>query len=71
MISIDKIERALQKTRRSLYEVCRELNIEVPDAEDLLVAQCTHCSTWNFKYKLNEDLDGNPICRYCENLVGR
>jgi hypothetical protein len=71
MSSIDKIERSLIKTRKTLYEVCRELGLDVPDRDELVVDQCTHCNTWNFKYKLSEDLDGNPICRYCEDLVGR
>jgi len=71
MSSIDRVERTLLKTRKTLFEVCRDLDVEIPDRDDLVVDQCSHCGTWNYKYKLNEDLDGNPICNYCEDLVGR
>jgi hypothetical protein len=71
MTEIEKAERALLKTRKTLYEVCRDLDIEVPDPEELCIDQCSHCSVWHYQYKLREDLDGNNICGYCENLVGR
>jgi hypothetical protein len=71
MFEIDKLERALLKTRRNLREVCRELGIEDPDLDLLTVDQCNHCSVWHYEYKLQEDLDGSPICKYCEDLVGR
>ena len=65
-----RIEQALLKTRKSLREVCRELDLDVPDKDELLIDTCAHCGVWNKNYKLIEDLDGNFICTYCENLVG-
>lgn len=69
-MSISKVEKALVKTRRSLREVCDEFGIDMPDREDLCVSNCSQCSVWNYNYKLIEDLDGNPICRYCNDLFG-
>jgi hypothetical protein len=71
MFEMQNLERALLKTRRNLWEVCRELGIEEPDLELLTTNQCAHCNVWHYSYKLQEDLDGNPICTYCENLIGR
>lgn len=68
---MDKLERALLKTRKNLWEVCRDLEIREPDLELLTVAQCASCGTWHYQYKLKEDLDGSPICSYCEDLIGR
>ena len=65
-----RIEQALLKTRKSLREVCRELDLDVPEKDDLLVDTCAHCGVWHKNYKLIEDLDGNYICSYCEDLVG-
>lgn len=70
MREIARIEQSLLKTKKSLREVCWELDLDVPSKDELLVAQCNHCSTWHKNYKLVEDLDGNYICKYCEDLVG-
>lgn len=69
-MSIEKIERALVKSRKSLKEVCDSLGIDLPDVEELVVSQCTQCSVWHYNYKLVEDLDGNMICKYCEDTIG-
>lgn len=69
-MSIDKLERGLLKTRKNLREVCAELGIDIPEREELTVDQCTHCNVWHWSYKLKEDLDANPICSYCEDLIG-
>jgi hypothetical protein len=71
MLEIDKLERALLKTRRSIREVCHELGIDDPDLDLLTIGQCASCSVWHYNYKLHEDLDGSPICTYCEELIGR
>lgn len=68
--SLDKIELALRETRDSLYAVCSRLGLDMPDRDELTIEQCTHCSTWKWTHKLQEDLDGNLICRYCEELIG-
>jgi len=62
----------LNKTYKSLYEVCSELGIDMNnlDLEQLtkLIDQCTHCSIWSTK--LIPDLDSNPICTTCAKLIG-
>ncbi len=69
-MSVEKIERGLLKTRKTLKEICRELDLDMPDKEELLIDQCAHCGVWHKNYKLVEDLDGNYIGSYCEDLVG-
>lgn len=69
-MSVDKIEYNLVKTRKSLKDVCDELGIDMPDIDELVVSQCTQCSVWHYNYKLIEDLDGNMICKYCEETIG-
>lgn len=71
MFEMDILEKALLKTRRNLRDVCKELGIDSPDLELLTINQCSHCSVWHYEYKLREDLDGSPICSYCEDLIGR
>lgn len=71
MTEINKIEKSLLKTRKSLRDICLELGLDMPDIEDLCIEQCAHCSVWHYQFKLREDLDGNTICKYCEDLVGR
>jgi hypothetical protein len=61
----------LKGTRRKLSEVCEDLGIdydELVDSGELGIEQCSHCNTWSTK--LIPDLDGNPICRFCEDLIG-
>ena len=71
MFELDNIERALLKTRKSLRQVCEELDIDVPNDLDLLtIDTCSSCGTWHRQYKLIEDLDGNYICSYCAELIG-
>lgn len=68
--NFNKLEETLLGSRALLGTVCRDSNIDIPDRDDLLVSQCTHCNVWHYTYKMVEDLDDNLICRYCENLVG-
>lgn len=62
----------LNKTYKSLYEVCNELDIDINslDLEQLTkhIDQCTHCGIWSTK--LIPDLDENPICTTCAKLIG-
>lgn len=67
---INRIEQALLNTRKRLFDVCKDLDTDLPDRDELTVDQCSHCNTWHWQYRLQEDLDGNPICTYCEDLVG-
>ena len=67
-----RIVKYLTNTRKSLYEVCREHDINI-DAIDLYaletyIDQCSHCNIWSTK--LIPDLDDNPICPVCVRISG-
>lgn len=68
-----QLARALNGTRKTLSQVCYDLDIDIDIVQDKLlqdtIDQCSHCNIWS--NKLLEDLDGMPICRLCERLVGR
>ena len=68
-----RLAKALNGTRKTLSQVCRDLDIHIDDVEDDVlqdtIDQCSHCNIWS--NKLIEDLDGMPICSLCERLVGR
>ena len=66
-----KLVKELKGTRRRLSEVCEDLGIdyeELVEAGDFGISQCTHCNTWSTS--LVQDLDDNPICKYCVDLIG-
>ncbi len=65
-----RLSAELKGTRRSLTEICDEMGIDYDEVEfdKLLVGQCSHCNTWSDR--LIPDLDDNPICRFCVDLVG-
>ena len=66
-----RLIRELEGTRARLSEVCEDLGIDYDDLKesgDIGIEQCSHCNTWSTK--LVPDLDGNPICRFCVDLVG-
>ena len=73
MFEYDEVEKSLLGSRKNLREVLYSLGIDAEefDRELMTVDQCTHCNVWHYSFKLKEDLDGNPICKYCEELVGR
>jgi hypothetical protein len=66
-----KLVRELNGTRRKLREVCEDLGIdyeELTETGDLGIDSCSHCGLWSLR--LVPDFDGNPICRFCVDLVG-
>lgn len=65
-----QLSNILQKTRKTLPQVCEELGIdwETIDESRLLVTQCTHCDVWS--NRVLPDLDDNPICYLCRDLAG-
>lgn len=67
-----RLTKALNKTRKSLTQTCHELGIDVDQVEDHIlmehIDQCSHCNIWDTALVL--DLDDNPICKTCYNLVG-
>ncbi len=67
-----RIVKYLNNTRKTLYEVCREHDINI-NAIDLYkleeyIDQCSHCNIWSTK--LIPDLDDNPICPVCVRIAG-
>lgn len=65
-----RLANVLNNTRRSLFEVCEDLDIDIDEVDPQLLGldQCTHCGLWSGK--LVPDLDHNPICTYCVHLIG-
>jgi len=67
-----KLKNNLNKTYKPLYQVCKDLGIDMDtiDVQELTkhIDQCTHCGVWS--NKLIPDLDSNPICGYCAKLIG-
>lgn len=66
-----KLIRELNGTRRSLREVCEDLGLdyeELTETGDIGIETCTHCGLWSTR--LVPDLDDNPICRFCVDLIG-
>ncbi len=68
----EDLEYHLLGTRRNINDVCEELGIDLDpeDLHNLMAIQCTHCSTWVRSHHVIEDLDYNPICKYCADLIG-
>ena len=68
-----RLQKHLNKTRKTLTQVCRELDIDIDDVDDGLlqehIDQCSHCNIWALD--LIEDTDNNPVCALCFRLVGR
>jgi hypothetical protein len=68
-----RLAKALKGTRKTLSQVCYDLDIDIDIVQDELlqdtIDQCSHCNIWSDR--LVEDLDGMPICTLCERLVGR
>lgn len=67
-----RLTKHLDRTRRSLWEVCRDIGIDYDDVDiyslEKHIMQCTHCDIWT-KHPV-EDLDGNPICSVCLGISG-
>ncbi len=66
------ITKYLNNTRKTLYEVCKEhdINIHAIDLYKLqeYIDQCSHCNIWSTR--LIPDLDDNPICPVCVKIAG-
>lgn len=66
-----RLIKELQGTRKLLSEVCEDLGLdyeELTESGDLGIEQCSHCNRWDSR--LVDDLDGNPICKFCVDLIG-
>jgi HD superfamily phosphohydrolase len=67
-----ELTKLLNGTRKSLAQLCADANIDTDRLDyDLLrqhIDQCSHCNIWTTKPI--QDLDGNPICKVCEQIAG-
>jgi hypothetical protein len=65
-----KLTKLLNGTRKSLAQLCADADIDKLDYNLLQqhIDQCSHCSIWTTKPI--QDLDGNPICKVCEQIAG-
>lgn len=67
-----RLVKHLDRTRKSLWEICRELGIDYDEVDvytlEKQITQCTHCDIWTKQPVL--DLDGNPICKVCLGISG-
>lgn len=63
----------LNGTRKSLWQVCRELDIDVNYLDDehleSLVVNCSNCGIWGTNHE-HDEYDF-PICKLCFRLIGR
>jgi hypothetical protein len=68
-----RLTKALVGTRKTLWQVCRELDIDMnyldPEHLETLVVNCSHCGIWGTDHQ--QDADDFPVCRICLRLVGR
>lgn len=66
----DKLDRALNKTRSRLIDVCHELDIDINgvDVDELLNAPCCNCDIWGNRFtELIED-EGLLLCQFCNDI---
>ena len=65
------LEAELYKTRKSVLEVCRHLDIQYPpDVEISAIEECSSCGIWLKPSAMVKDLDNNLICKDCEYHYG-
>jgi hypothetical protein len=67
-----RLAKHLTKTRKTLYQACRDLGIDIEYVDyyefDKYCLQCTHCDIWGTTHI--PDLDDNPICATCLQISG-
>jgi alpha-D-ribose 1-methylphosphonate 5-triphosphate diphosphatase PhnM len=63
----------LNRSRKTLWEVCQELSIDFATIDDHTLEQhvqeCAHCGVWGTQHRRDED--GFFVCNLCYKLVGR
>jgi hypothetical protein len=68
-----RLTKSLNKTRKTLSQVCKELDIDIDDVDDFLLEQhvqeCSHCGIWGTDHR--QDEDSFAVCNLCFGLVGR
>lgn len=66
----DRLDKALNRSRRRLLDVCHELDIDINDVEvdDLMNVQCTACNVWGNRFTEMIDSEDYPLCEFCDNM---
>jgi len=65
---IEEIERSLRRTTKNLRSVLEDAGISFSsfDIAQLTIDTCSNCGIWHAKRALKPDIDGNPICGFCQ-----
>lgn len=68
-----RLAKRLNKTRKTLSDVCLDLNIPIDEVDDFELDQhiqeCSHCGIWGNDHRHDED--DFLVCKLCFDLVGR
>lgn len=67
---MNKVEKTLYKTRKTVQEACDECGVDFEDAVVSELEECSSCSIWLKHYQLKPDLDNNPVCKECLDYYG-
>lgn len=57
----------LKNTRDNLLDVCDELNVKMPNEDQMPIYQCTACDIWLPKRQFVME-DEMPICSFCADM---
>lgn len=66
----DKLDKALNKTRRRLLDVCHELDIDINNVEmeELMNVQCINCNIWGNRFTEMIEEDNFSLCEFCHEM---
>jgi hypothetical protein len=71
-LTYQRLAKNLSGTRKTLVQICRELDIDIDNIEDDMlceyVNECSHCDIWGTTHRRDED--DFPVCVLCLKLVG-
>jgi hypothetical protein len=67
---MNDLENGLYRTRKTIREVCRELDLDFDLVYVTNLSECSDCNIWLKHAQLKPDLDDNPICPQCLRFNG-
>ena len=62
---MNSLEKELYRTRKTLFQVCQELGLDLDEALTPDIQECSNCSQWLLHRELKPDLDKYPVCKNC------
>lgn len=65
---MSQLEKALINTRKTVLEVCTDLDIQYPPDVEIQLKTCSSCGIW--LVKMPKDLDGLDTCNLCLDTYG-